>query len=160
MPAAKCSRRNNTPGIKRATSTNKILLVRNQTLKRISIAVKRFIIKKKYATFPNKFSWYVRKSLTVRSTGYLIIKKMSVTRNMVQIMRRKKRPSFCICCVLRIGLAMFLHYHPLASSAARAAVCSASCLDLPSPCANNISFAYTPTVKCLSWSGPVSLSTV
>lgn len=47
-------------------------------------------------------------------------------------------------------------YHSFFTSAERAALCSASCFDFPEPSATNSLPKNTPTVKCLSWSGPLS----
>src|SRR3989344_7368249 len=52
------------------------------------------------------------------------------------------------------------HSHPFSPNAFRAALCSASCLDLPSPLPASSSPRKTPMLKCLSWTGPDSLSTL
>ena len=52
---------------------------------------------------------------------------------------------------------LITYFQPRTSRAARAATCSASCFDFPSPSATSSFPRNTPTVNFLSWSGPVSL---
>lgn len=83
------------------------------------------------------------------------------TRLVLEVLVELKRTAHAIYLPINLGILYtqtndWSTYHPTLSSAACAADCSASCLLFPSPRAISPSVRNTPTVNCLSWSGPSS----